>query len=266
MSDIIFPDGTTLSVLKYGIQICTSITRPGSPVEGMHIYETDTDKLYYWTGAAWAERTGGGGAGDVVANATRNLNRLTKWTDATNKIIGNSSITDDGINPIIMGNTIVPYSGTYDLGDTSYYWNSLYLGDKLYFGDTTDYLLDGTNAIDVYLNSALVASFGDALVDIRQHIHMNDFAIDFRADNVHTIGYGSGTNSLDIQSYDELRFLLTQNGGVVPMSIMTDGIRIWEALFIRKNQASDTVYIVDDATANMEFHVGAGKVFEFIVG
>lgn len=33
--------------------ICTSITRPGSPFAGQEIYETDTNKLYFWTGAIW---------------------------------------------------------------------------------------------------------------------------------------------------------------------------------------------------------------------
>ena len=34
---------------------CTSGTRPSSPAEGWHIYETDTDKVYIYDGAAWAE-------------------------------------------------------------------------------------------------------------------------------------------------------------------------------------------------------------------
>lgn len=33
--------------------ICTSSTRPGSPVEGQGIWETDTDKFLVYTGAAW---------------------------------------------------------------------------------------------------------------------------------------------------------------------------------------------------------------------
>lgn len=33
--------------------VCTSGTRPGSPTEGMLIYETDTDLIYFYTGASW---------------------------------------------------------------------------------------------------------------------------------------------------------------------------------------------------------------------
>jgi hypothetical protein len=34
---------------------CTSGSRPGSPNEGMTIYETDTDKVYTYSGSAWVE-------------------------------------------------------------------------------------------------------------------------------------------------------------------------------------------------------------------
>jgi len=33
--------------------VCTSTTRPASPYEGQAIYETDTDKVLYWSGSAW---------------------------------------------------------------------------------------------------------------------------------------------------------------------------------------------------------------------
>lgn len=85
---------------KDGFVVCTSGTRPASPTEGMHIYETDTDKDYKCTVGGgtptWVELASGAGSGDVVANATRTLNTLTKWTDATNKIIGNSLLSDNG--------------------------------------------------------------------------------------------------------------------------------------------------------------------------
>jgi hypothetical protein len=37
----------------YHIIVCTSSTRPGAPVDGQHIYETDTDKTLSWDGTAW---------------------------------------------------------------------------------------------------------------------------------------------------------------------------------------------------------------------
>ena len=33
--------------------VCTSTTRPTAPYEGQHIYETDTDIEYVWSGTAW---------------------------------------------------------------------------------------------------------------------------------------------------------------------------------------------------------------------
>lgn len=56
--------------------------------------------------------TGGGGSGDVVANATRTLNRLTRWTDAAAKEIGNSLLSDNGINVLLI-------SGMMQFGGTS---------------------------------------------------------------------------------------------------------------------------------------------------
>lgn len=48
----------TAAILKANVQDqvitqCTSSTRPGSPVEGMCIFETDTDRIMVYDGAAW---------------------------------------------------------------------------------------------------------------------------------------------------------------------------------------------------------------------
>ena len=40
--------------LKLGSQVCTSSTRPASPVQGMQIYETDTGATRTYTGSAWS--------------------------------------------------------------------------------------------------------------------------------------------------------------------------------------------------------------------
>lgn len=55
-------------------------------------------------------------AGDVLANSTRTLNHLTKWTDASGKEIGNSLITDNGTN-IIAG--LASGSGAFIIGGAS---------------------------------------------------------------------------------------------------------------------------------------------------
>lgn len=36
------------------VQVCTAATRPSSPAEGMIIYQTDTDTLLTYSGAAWS--------------------------------------------------------------------------------------------------------------------------------------------------------------------------------------------------------------------
>lgn len=55
-----FTNGAVLSdtdlndyLMKQAVIVCTSGTRPGSPVEGMVVYETDTDRLSGYTGSAW---------------------------------------------------------------------------------------------------------------------------------------------------------------------------------------------------------------------
>ncbi|MEV0237555.1 hypothetical protein [Nonomuraea sp. NPDC050786] len=42
-------------LMKQAVIVCTSGTRPGSPNEGMTIYETDTDTYRGYDGAAWQE-------------------------------------------------------------------------------------------------------------------------------------------------------------------------------------------------------------------
>jgi hypothetical protein len=42
-------------LMKQSVITCTSGTRPSSPTEGMIIYETDTDMVRVYSGAAWQE-------------------------------------------------------------------------------------------------------------------------------------------------------------------------------------------------------------------
>lgn len=41
-------------LMRQGVIVCTSGTRPSSPNEGMTIYETDTDTYRTWDGSLWA--------------------------------------------------------------------------------------------------------------------------------------------------------------------------------------------------------------------
>lgn len=71
-------------LMKQVVIVCTSSTRPASPTEGMHIYETDTDRTLRWDGSAWSglqsstvtasggdlRTTGAGGAPRLYIKAT----------------------------------------------------------------------------------------------------------------------------------------------------------------------------------------------------
>jgi hypothetical protein len=45
-------------LMKQTIITCTSGTRPASPVNGMHIYQTDSSQLLKWNGSSWEIVTG----------------------------------------------------------------------------------------------------------------------------------------------------------------------------------------------------------------
>jgi hypothetical protein len=59
--------------------VCTSSTRPGSPVDGQHIYETDTDKTLSWDGTAWNPVSG---AAAYQAGAPSNPSVGSLWVDS----------------------------------------------------------------------------------------------------------------------------------------------------------------------------------------
>jgi len=88
--------------------------------------------------------------------------------------------------------------------------------------------------------------------------------IDLRNDNVHKISYASGTNSMDISSYTIINLKTTVDSNT-PLSVASDGVRLAEGLFFKKNHADDYAYIVDSATGDLEFHVKTGDVFKFVV-
>jgi hypothetical protein len=97
-------------------------------------------------------------------------------------------------------------------------------------------------------------------------IYFNDgYGIDFRNDNVHKLSYASGSNSLQISTYDVCNFYFTRDSST-RLSVDYDGVRFGHAAFFRKNHADDLTYIVDGATGDMEFHVGTGDKFKFVIG
>jgi hypothetical protein len=63
----------------YHIIVCTSSTRPGSPVDGQHIYETNTDKTLSWDGTAWNPVSG---AAAYQAGEPANPSVGSLWVDS----------------------------------------------------------------------------------------------------------------------------------------------------------------------------------------
>ena len=100
-------------LMKQAVIVCTSGTRPSSPVEGMVIYETDTDNLKVWDGAAW----------QTIAGPAAWSTFATTWTAVTtNPTIGNGTITaryrQEGktvhyAGRILMGSTTTYGTGTW---------------------------------------------------------------------------------------------------------------------------------------------------------
>jgi hypothetical protein len=69
----------SVSNLSTGLRpgVCTSTTRPVVPYEGQHIYETDTDLVYLWSGSAWVETV------SALTKAPRGVMALTTTSTST---------------------------------------------------------------------------------------------------------------------------------------------------------------------------------------
>jgi len=78
-----------------GHRICTSTTRPTSPDEGTMIYETDTDKVFVWTGAAWNQ------VATQNAPVTGSVVQMQSGFTQTQVSITTTARTDTGINATI---------------------------------------------------------------------------------------------------------------------------------------------------------------------
>lgn len=51
--DVLTATDVNTYLMQQAVITCTSGTRPSSPVEGMTIFETDTDRIRTWDGSAW---------------------------------------------------------------------------------------------------------------------------------------------------------------------------------------------------------------------
>lgn|SRR5690606_27725071 len=98
-------------LMKQAVISCTSGTRPGTPNEGMTIYETDTDRLQVYDGSAWSEIGIGStslprcaasrGTAQSIAHGSGNV--LVSWTSEIYDVGGMFSPTSTTLGTIPSG-------------------------------------------------------------------------------------------------------------------------------------------------------------------
>lgn len=163
---------------------CTSATRPGSPVEGQYIYQTDNDRLYMYTGAAWRLV---GGNGPISFTPT--------WTNLT------------------IGNGTQAWSYIYQNG-------GIYITGKTVFGTTTS--IGGTVQMTVP-NSHAAATYGAGslhILDSGTRHYAGTVYVDSASGTinlVHTetgnVGLTNATNPITFTTSDTIGF-----GILVPLT------------------------------------------------
>lgn len=95
--------------------VCTSATRPASPVEGMVVYETDTDRIYVYDGSAWQINNWFTSSGRVGCRIVRGANQSINNSSVTTVAWDTESLDSDGF---VSGSTIqIPsgFGGTYSI-------------------------------------------------------------------------------------------------------------------------------------------------------
>lgn len=82
--------------------VCTSLTRPASPYEGMVIYETDTDKVLVWNSSTWLQI-------QTLDASGRSLVPNQVVFQAHGPVVSAAH----GTNPVILTNTYINIGGGY---------------------------------------------------------------------------------------------------------------------------------------------------------
>lgn len=109
-------------LMDQAVIVCTSLTRPGVPVEGMVIFETDTGQFRVWIGGVWnrfAATTDWDESGNLTVNGT-----LSTTGQAT--VGGGLTVTGDavtiagfGVNRLVDGKTVGSVSNTGNVNAAS---------------------------------------------------------------------------------------------------------------------------------------------------
>lgn len=118
---------------------CTSGTRPSSPSEGMHIYETDTKKTLRYTGSAW----------EAVASS---------------RISYTPSLTATTTNPTLgTGSSRLGYY-SYLPGNLIFYTFGILFGTSGSNAGSGQYLIDLPVAASAALGSSIQPAMGPAML------------------------------------------------------------------------------------------------------
>ena len=91
------------------VTICTSGTRPGSPVEGQQIYETDTDAYYGWRGTMWLPIGGGatgGGTDDVFYENSQTVSTSYEITTGKNAMSAGPITVSGGVTVTVPSGSV----------------------------------------------------------------------------------------------------------------------------------------------------------------
>lgn len=119
--DVLTAADTNDYLMEQAVIACTSGTRPGSPNEGMTIFETDTDRLLIYSGSAWVRM----GAISSTGRTGCVLQRASQQTISNNSatsISFDSEISDtDGFITVPSGTITVPsgLAGVYAISLTT---------------------------------------------------------------------------------------------------------------------------------------------------
>jgi hypothetical protein len=84
--DVLTSSDVNTYLMRQSLIVCTSATRPGTPSEGMAIYETDTDLVRVYNGTAW-EVGFHVGAWETYTPTIKNAYSGTDW------VLGNGTVT-----------------------------------------------------------------------------------------------------------------------------------------------------------------------------
>lgn len=132
-------------LMNQAVITCTSATRPGSPSEGMTIYETDTDQYKTYSGSAW--ETGLKSGGWVAYTPT--ITGTSAW------VLGNATL-DCAYQQV---GRLVAYRGRITLGTTSSASGQLQVTlPKAKVGATSDPLASGVEFFDASTSAVRIGN------------------------------------------------------------------------------------------------------------